>query len=52
MSFIKKSILFTFIFSMFLSVAYAVSFDAEAVPIDNKIIIDEFATFQISIKNN
>jgi hypothetical protein len=48
----KKSILFTFIFSILISIAYAASFDAEAAPIDDKIIIDEFATFQITVKNN
>jgi len=49
---IKKFILFTFIFSIYLSIAYAASFDAKAVPIDNRIIIDEFATFKITVKNN
>jgi hypothetical protein len=49
---LKKSILFTFIFSICISIAYAVSFDAEAIPIDDRIVIDEFAVFQINIKNN
>lgn len=49
---LKKFILFVFIFSIYMSAAYAVSFDASAVPINDRIIIDEFATFQLNIKNN
>jgi hypothetical protein len=52
MPLLKKSMLFTIIFLISLSVAYAASFDAEAVPINSKIIIDEFATFQLTVKNN
>ena len=49
---LKKFILFVFIFSIYMSAAYAASFDASAVPINDRIIIDEFATFQLNIKNN
>ena len=48
----KKSLLFTFIFLIYISVVYAASFDVEVVPLDDEIIIDEFATFQLNIKNN
>jgi len=48
----KKFILFTFIFSIYLSIAYAAAFDIEVVPINDRIVIDEFAKFQLNIKNN
>lgn len=48
----KKLVLFAVIFSIYISIAYAVSFDVEVVPIDDRIVIDEFAIFQLNIKNN
>ena len=48
----RKLILLTIIFSIFISIANAASFDATAAPIDNRIVIDEFATFKLDIKNN
>jgi hypothetical protein len=48
----RKFVLFIAIFSIYMSVAYAASFDASAVPVDDEIIIDEFATFRLDIKNN
>jgi hypothetical protein len=50
--FVRKSILFVLIFSIYISLIYADPFDVEVIPIKNKIVIDEFATFQINIKNN
>jgi len=52
MNLVKKSVLLTFILIIYSSIAYAASFDVEAVPINNRIVIDEFATFQLNIKNN
>ncbi|MCH8004543.1 MAG: hypothetical protein IH934_08005 [Nanoarchaeota archaeon] len=52
MNLVKKSILPILILIIYSSIAYAASFDVDAVPINNRIIIDEFATFQINIKNN
>jgi len=52
MFFCKKFILFIIIFSLYLSTVQAASFDVEVVPINNRIVIDEFATFQLNIKNN
>ncbi|MCH8067333.1 MAG: hypothetical protein IIC69_02005 [Nanoarchaeota archaeon] len=49
---LKKLILFTIIFSLYLSIVNAASFDATAVPINDRIVIDEFAAFQLNIKNN
>jgi hypothetical protein len=48
----RKLVLFAIIFSLYISIAYAASFDVEAIPIKDRIIIDEFATFQLNIKNN
>ncbi len=48
----KKFVLFIFIFSIYISIAYAASFDVSTVPIDERIAIDEFATFKLDIKNN
>jgi len=48
----SKVIIYALIFSLYLSIAYAASFDIEVVPITNRIAIDEFARFQINIKNN
>jgi len=52
MLFTKRLILFTIIFSMYILLVNAASFDATPVTINNRIIIDEFATFKIEIKNN
>jgi len=54
MALVKKSAFFSLIFSLLLcmSVAYAASFDVEVVPIKDRIVINEFATFQLNIKNN
>ena len=49
---LRKLILFTIIFSLYISIVNAASFDATAVPINDRIVIDEFATFQLNIKNN
>src|SRR3989338_7420593 len=54
MALVKKSAFFSLIFSLLLcmSVAYAASFDVEVVPIKDRIVINEFATFQLNVKNN
>jgi len=52
MLFTKKLILLTLIFSLYISIANAASFDASASPINTRIIIDEFATFELTVKNN
>ena len=52
MFFHKKFIPFIIIFSLYLYTVQAAAFDAEAVPINDRIIIDEFATFKLNIKNN
>ncbi len=48
----RKFILFAPVFLICMSIAYAASFDVSVVPVDDKIIIDEFATFKLNIKNN
>jgi hypothetical protein len=52
MFFAKKVILFTLIFSIYISIVNAASFEAAATPIDDRIVIDEFAKFSIEVKNN
>lgn len=52
MYFHKKFMLFIIIFSLYLYNVQAAAFDAEVVPINDRIVIDEFATFQLNIKNN
>ena len=52
MAFVKKAVFFTFIFLFCLSTVYAASFEVEVVPINDRIIIDEFAIFQLDIQNN
>lgn len=49
---LRKLVLFVIIFSLYLSIANAASFDASASPINTRIIIDEFATFELTVKNN
>jgi len=49
---LRKSILIAIIFTFYISIANAASFDANANPIDNRIVIDEFATFKLDITNN
>lgn len=52
----RKSLLFAVMLLLFISIAVSIanadSFDANATPIDDRIVIDEFATFQLNIKNN
>ena len=52
MNLVKKSVLFILFLSLYSSIAYAAAFDVDVVPIKSKIVIDEFATFQLNIKNN
>ena len=47
-----KRYLILFILLIYISLVNAASFDVEVVPIDDRIAIDEFAKFQIEIKNN
>jgi len=49
---LKKLVLFVIISSIFLSLVNAAPFDATAVPINDRIIIDEFAGFKLTVKNN
>lgn len=51
MSFLKKYIIL-FVLLLYTSMVSAASFDIEVVPIVDRIAIDEFAKFQINIKNN
>ena len=52
MDFLKRFIVSVLVFSAYISIANATSFEATAVPIDDRIVIDEFAKFRIDIKNN
>ncbi len=52
MVFIKKSIIFALILLIYISIVHAANFDVEVVAIDDKIVVDEEATFQLNIKNN
>ncbi|MBL7056396.1 hypothetical protein ISS07_05775 [Candidatus Woesearchaeota archaeon] len=49
---LRKSLIFTLIFLVVASIANAALFDIEAVPINSKIALDEFAEFEIKVKNN
>ena len=51
MLFFKKFIVLVLVFSACISIANAASFEATAVPIYERITIDEFAKFRIDIKN-
>ncbi|MEK6876450.1 MAG: hypothetical protein AABX63_03500, partial [Nanoarchaeota archaeon] len=52
MLFFKRFIALILVFSVYISIANAASFEATAVPIDDRIVIDEFAKFRIDIKNS
>ncbi len=52
MAFSKKNAIFTLVFLISISSAYAASFDASSAAIHSRIIIDEFAKFRIDIRNN
>ena len=49
---LRNSTIFILILIIYSSVAYASAFDVEAIPINDRISIDEFAIFKINIKNN
>ena len=52
MAFSKKIMLFTLVFLIYLSAAYAASFEASSAAIHNRIVIGELAKFRIDIRNN
>ncbi len=52
MSFLKRLIALILVFSVYISIANAASFEAAVVPIYDRIVIDEFAKFRIEIKNS
>jgi len=52
MDFIRKPIFFIVALIIYSSIAYASAFDVDVAPINNEIVIDEFATFNLKIKNN
>jgi len=52
MIFFKRYIILILLMLMYISLVNAAAFDIEVVPIDSRISIDEFAKFQINIKNN
>ena len=45
MDFIGKPIFFILAITIYSSIAYAAAFDVDVVPIDSKIVIDEFCHF-------
>ncbi len=52
MDFLKRFTALIVVFSIYISIANAASFEAAAVPIYDRIVIDEFAKFRIDIKNS
>ncbi len=44
--------MFVAIFLLSVSLCYAVSFDAKVTPINDKIVVDEIAEFELTIQNN
>jgi len=52
MDFLKRFIALIVVFSVYISIANAASFEATIVPIEDRIVIDEFAKFRIDISNN
>jgi hypothetical protein len=51
MNLVKISVVL-FLFIIYSSIAYAAAFDIEITPIKDRIVINEFAEFEITIKNN
>jgi hypothetical protein len=52
MLFLKKSLNLAFVLLLYASIVSAASFDIDVVPISDRIALDEFAKFQINVKNN
>jgi len=52
MDLFKKIAFFVIVFSFFISIVHAANFEVEVVPVNDRIVIDETATFQLNIKNN
>jgi len=48
----KNTILFALILSIYITTVSAAAFDVSVVPLNDKISIDEFAKFEIVVKNN
>ena len=49
---INKFLMFMTVFLIFLNAAYAASFNVNATPIKDKIVVDEVAEFDINIQNS
>lgn len=49
---LRKLVFFVIIFSLLINIANAAAFDVSVVPINDRIVIDEFAIFQLDIQNN
>ena len=52
MAFTKNCAIFAFVFLLMLSIAYAASFDVSSEPIKDRIIINEVAKFNVTVRNN
>ena len=52
MGFVKSLPVLALIFLMLLSVSNAASFDIKTEPIKEKIVVNEFAKYKVSVKNN
>jgi hypothetical protein len=47
-----KPVFFVFVLLLYVSFAHAASFEVEIIPVNSRIAIDEFAKFELVIKNN
>ena len=52
MIFIKKCIILAFVMLLYISLVNAAAFDVEIIPIEDRISIEEFAIFEVKVKNN
>ncbi|MBI2101155.1 hypothetical protein HYT53_00950 [Candidatus Woesearchaeota archaeon] len=52
MSKISKFFVFALVFLIALNAAYAASFDVTVTPVNDKIVVDEIAEFEVAVQNN
>jgi len=52
MNFVKKYAILVFVMLLYVSLANAAAFDIEITPIEDRISIEEFAKFEVKVKNN
>src|SRR3989339_2195257 len=48
----KKLLILATVLLLFANIAYAASFDVKVTPVNDKIVVDEVAEFDIAVQNN